>query len=286
MVVASLIERKRDGGSLTDGEWAGFIEAFADGRIPDYQMAAMLMAVCWRGLNDAELQSVTSAMLHSGESLTFPAGALPRIDKHSTGGVGDKTSIILAPLVATCGMAIPMMAGRGLGHTGGTVDKLESIPGFRTGLTLDQVRAQIERLGVAIFCQTAEVAPVDRRLYALRDVTATIASIPLIAASIMSKKLAEGLNGLVLDVKTGSGAFMPEPAGALELARTMVAIGEGSGCTTVALITAMDRPLGRAMGNALEIEECLQALEGQGPPDLMEVTLALATEMLHLGGIA
>jgi len=286
MVVASLIERKRDGGALTAGEWAALIEAFAADRVPRYQMAAMLMAILWRGLAPAELQAMTDAMLNSGARLDFSGLDRPVVDKHSTGGVGDKTSLILAPLVACCGVAVPMMSGRGLGHTGGTVDKLESIPGFRTGLSLDETRAQVERIGVAMLSQTPEIAPADRKLYALRDVTATVESIPLICASIMSKKLAEGLGGLVLDVKTGSGAFLPSIDDGLELARTMIRVGEGHGCRTVALLTAMDRPLGRAMGHALEIEESLQALEGKGPDDLVTVTMALAVEMLLMAGVA
>jgi pyrimidine-nucleoside phosphorylase len=206
-------------------------------------------------------------------------------DKHSTGGVGDKVSLLLAPMVASCGVSVPMMSGRGLGHTGGTLDKLESIPGFRTGISLEEADRLVRSLGCAMLRQTGEIAPADGKLYALRDVTATVESIPLIAASIMSKKLAEGLTGLVLDVKTGSGAFLPDLDRALELAKTMIRLGENQGCRTVALLTAMDRPLGRALGNALEIEECIQSLEGRGPADLMAVTLALGEEMLLLGGM-
>src|SRR5512143_504850 len=261
MLFPSLIERKRDGGELAPAEWRDVIAEYLRDRIPDYQMAAMLMAIVWRGLGPEELEALTGAMLGSGAVLDWTGVTAPRVDKPSTGGVGDRVALILAPLVACCGVAVRMMSGRGLGHTGGTTDKLEAIPGFRTALTLGQVRAQVESIGVAMFGQSESIVPADRRLYALRDVTGTVPSIPLIAASIMSKKPAEGSSGLVLDVKTGSGAFMTEPELALTLARTMVALGEGHGCQTAALITAMDRPLGRAIGNALEVEEALLALE-------------------------
>jgi pyrimidine-nucleoside phosphorylase len=286
MVIPPLIEHKRDGHALEPRQWAELIAEYTADRVPDYQMAALLMAVVWRGLTTDELAALTDAMLASGDRLRFDGYPLPRVDKHSTGGVGDKVSLLLAPMVACCGVAVPMMSGRGLGHTGGTLDKLESIPGFRTGLSLREARAQIERLGCVMLGQTPEIAPADKRLYALRDVTATVESIPLISASIMSKKLAEGLNGLVLDVKTGSGAFLPEPARAIELAETMIALGEVRGCPTVALLTAMDRPLGRACGNALEMEEAIEGLRGEGPADLMEVTYALGAEMLVLVGAA
>ena len=285
MLFPSLIERKRDGGVLTQDEWRATITGYLADAIPDYQMAAMLMAVVWRGLDAAELSGLTQAMLDSGTRFDWTGSGRPRVDKHSTGGVGDKVSLALAPLVASCGVAVPMMSGRGLGHTGGTTDKLEAIPGFRTDLSLDEARAQVDRIGVAMFGQSERIAPADRRLYALRDVTGTVPSIPLIAASIMSKKLAEGLSGLVLDVKAGSGAFMTSPEHALELARTMVTIGEAHGCRTTALVTAMDRPLGRAIGNALEVEEALLALDGRGPEDLLLVTRALAVEMLLLAGV-
>lgn len=285
MVFQSLIERKRDGGALTPAEWQAAIEGLLSGRIPDYQMAALLMAVTWRGLAPEELAALTEVMLASGARLEFVDAGAARVDKHSTGGVGDKVSLVLAPLVAACGARVPMMSGRGLGHTGGTVDKLESIPGFRVGMSLTDARAQLERLGCVLFSQTSEIAPADSRLYALRDVTGTVPSIPLIAASIMSKKLAEGLNGLVLDVKVGSGAFLPEIDRARELAHTMVALGRRYGCPTVALLTAMDRPLGRACGNALEVEEAIASLSGEGPADLLEVVMALAVEMLRVGGI-
>jgi pyrimidine-nucleoside phosphorylase len=286
MVIPSLIQHKRDGHALQPAQWSELIREYTAGRIPDYQMSALLMAVVWRGLEPGELAALTDAMIASGDQLRFEGFAQPRVDKHSTGGVGDKVSLLLAPMVASCGLAVPMMSGRGLGHTGGTLDKLESIAGFRTALTLRETRAQIERIGCAMLGQTPEIAPADKRLYALRDVTGTVESIPLISASIMSKKLAEGLNGLVLDVKTGSGAFLPEAARAIELAQTMIALGQVRGCPTVALLTAMDRPLGRACGNALEVEEAIEGLHGDGPADLMEVTYALGVEMLILGAAA
>ncbi|HKT61148.1 MAG TPA: thymidine phosphorylase [Gemmatimonadales bacterium] len=286
MVIPTLIEHKRDGGALTAQQWSGLIRAYVAGRVPDYQMSALLMAIYFRGLEPEELAALTDTMIDSGDRLRFDGFPRPVADKHSTGGVGDKVSLLLAPMVAACGVAVPMMSGRGLGHTGGTLDKLESIPGFRTNLSLREARDQIERLGCAMLGQTPEIAPADKRLYALRDVTATVESIPLISASIMSKKLAEGLNGLVLDVKTGSGAFLPDLSKSIELARTMIGLGEARGCPTVALLTAMDRPLGRACGNALEMEEAIEGLRGSGPPDLMEVTYALGAEMLALVGAA
>src|SRR6476661_6076120 len=285
MVIPALIEHKRDGGALTAAQWSDLIRAYVAGQVPDYQMSALLMAIYFRGLEPAELAALTDTMIDSGDRLHFDGYALPLVDKHSTGGVGDKTSLLLAPMLASCGVAVPMMSGRGLGHTGGTLDKLESIPGFRTGLSLREAEAQVARIGCAMIGQTPEIAPADRKLYALRDVTGTVESIPLISASIMSKKLAEGLDGLVLDVKTGSGAFLPELERAIELARTMIALGETRSCRTVALLTAMDRPLGRACGNALEVEEALQGLGGEGPDDLMQVTYALGVEMLLLAGV-
>lgn len=286
MVVPRLIERKRDGGALTDDEWRALVDGYTRGTIPDYQIAALAMAVLFRGLTDRELSTLTDAMLGSGDRLRFDGESRPRVDKHSTGGVGDKTSLLLAPLLAACGALVPMMSGRGLGHTGGTLDKLEAIPGFRTDLALQEAAAQVRRIGVAMIGQTAEVAPADRKLYALRDVTGTVESVPLISASIMSKKLAEGLTGLVLDVKIGSGAFLPDPEQALLLARTMIGLGEARGCPTVALLTAMDRPLGVACGNALEVKEAIAGLRGEGPEDLMTVTLALGVEMLLMAGLA
>jgi pyrimidine-nucleoside phosphorylase len=282
MVIPALIEHKRDGGALSAQEWSQLIRAYVAGQVPDYQISALLMAIYFRGLEPAELAALTDTMIDSGDRLRFDGLRRPVADKHSTGGVGDKVSLLLAPMVASCGVAVPMMSGRGLGHTGGTLDKLESIPGFRTNLTLREAKAQVERLGCCMLGQTPEIAPADKRLYALRDVTATVESIPLISASIMSKKLAEGLNGLVLDVKTGSGAFLTDLSKTIELARTMIGLGEARGCPTVALLTAMDRPLGRACGNALEMEEAIEGLRGSGPPDLMEVTYALAAEMLVL----
>ena len=286
MLAHRLIERKRDGGRIEPGEWRALMNAYAAGHIPDYQMAALIMAVFIRGLDRDETSALMDAMLGSGKKLDLSSFTKPRIDKHSTGGVGDKVSIVLAPLVAVCGVAVPMMSGRGLGHTGGTLDKLEAIPGFRTDLSLDDAVKQLEELGCALIGQTSEIAPADRKLYALRDATGTVESIPLIAASIMSKKLAESLTGLVLDVKRGSGAFLPELDRGLDLARTMIELGVDHGCPVVALLTAMDRPLGRACGNALEVEEAILALRGEGPPDLMNVTYALGAEMLVLGGVA
>jgi len=285
MLARTLIERKRNGLRIASGEWNQLMRRYGAGEIPDYQMSALAMAIYFNGLDRQELVAFTNAMLHSGSTLDLTHLRTPRIDKHSTGGVGDKVSIVLAPLVASCGVAVPMMSGRGLGHTGGTLDKLESIPGFRTNLSLAEAAHLVETIGCALLGQTPEIAPADRRLYALRDATATVESIPLIAASIMSKKLAESLTGLVLDVKRGSGAFLPELDRGLTLARTMIDLGVDHGCPVVALITAMDRPLGHACGNALEIEESIMALRGEGPPDLMAVTYALGAEMLLMGGV-
>ena len=286
MEARALIERKRNGGRLTAAEWRGLMAAYAAGDVPDYQMAALAMAIWFSGLEREEIGALTEAMRASGALLDLDHLSVPRLDKHSTGGVGDKVSLILAPLVSACGVAVPMMSGRGLGHTGGTLDKLEAIPGFRTDLSLAQATRQLEAIGCALIGQTAEIAPADRKLYALRDATATVDSIPLIAASIMSKKLAEGLTGLVLDVKRGSGAFLPALEQGLALAETMIQLGADHGVPVVALLTAMDRPLGRACGNALETEESIMALRGDGPPDLMAVTYALGAEMLVMGGIA
>ena len=284
MVIPRLIERKRDGEALAPGEWRRLIRAYVAGEVPDYQMAALAMAVVFRGLTDPELNELVDAMLTSGERMDFAGYPEPRVDKHSIGGVGDKTSLLLAPMLACCDVAVPMISGRGLGHTGGTLDKLEAIPGFRTGLSLAQARAQLDEIGVVMLGQTPELVPADRKLYALRDVTGTVESVPLIAASIMSKKLAEDLTGLVLDIKTGSGAFLTDPVQSRRLAETMVRIGEAHGCRTVCLLTAMDRPLGIACGNALETAEAIAGLRGEGPADLMEVTYALGVEMLRVSG--
>src|SRR3954464_13038166 len=286
MLAQRLIERKRDGGRLEAGEWRALTLAYAAGHVPDYQMAAFLMACFLRGLDREETSALTEAMLNSGDRLVLADLGVPRIDKHSTGGVGDKTSLILAPLIASLGVAVPMMSGRGLGHTGGTLDKLESIPGFRTSLSLIEAERQIARIGCAMIGQTDEMLPADRKIYALRDATATVEVIPLIAASIMSKKLAEGLTGLVLDIKRGSGSFLPELDDELELAKAMIDLGATHGCPVVALVTAMDRPLGHACGNALEVVEAIDVLKGGGPPDLIEVTMALGARMLVLGTVA
>ena len=282
---ATLIRAKRDGRRLADGDITWLFEAYARHEVADEQMSALLMAIFFRGLDGAELRAWTAAMIASGDRLDLSCIARPTVDKHSTGGVGDKVSLILAPLVAACGAAVPQLSGRGLGHTGGTLDKLESIPGFRAGLTPAQTLAVLASAGCVICAAGAGLAPADRRLYALRDVTGTVESIPLIASSIMSKKIAEGTSALVLDVKVGSGAFMKSREAARELAETMVALGEEHGVRTRALLTAMDVPLGRAVGNAVEVAEALQALQGDGPADLMEVTLALARQMLALAGL-
>ncbi|MEO8911229.1 MAG: thymidine phosphorylase [Gemmatimonadaceae bacterium] len=286
MIVPRLIERKRNGEILEPGEIRELILAYAAGGVPDYQMAALLMAVYFRGLNPAEMNALMDAMLESGKRLDLSRLPVPRLDKHSTGGVGDKVSLILAPLIASLGVAVPMMSGRGLGHTGGTLDKLESIPGFRTALTLAEAEEQVARIGCAMLSQTDEIVPADRKLYALRDATATVEVIPLIAASIMSKKIAESLTGLVLDIKRGSGSFLPELEEEIQLAQAMIDLGAQHGCPVVALVTAMDRPLGEACGNALEVAEAIEVLKGGGPPDLIEVTFALGAEMLVLATLA
>jgi pyrimidine-nucleoside phosphorylase len=286
MLAHRLIEKKRDGGRLDPGEWRALVMAYAAGHVPDYQMSAFLMACFLKGLDHGETAALTEAMLNSGDKFDLASLGKPRLDKHSIGGVGDKVSLILAPLVSLFGIAVPMVSGRGLGHTGGTLDKLESIPGFRTDLTLAEARQQLDDLGCALLGQTSEIAPADRKMYALRDATATVASIPLIASSIMSKKLAEDLTGLVIDIKRGSGAFLTELDEVMALAKEMISIGDSHGCPVVALFTAMDRPLGRACGNALEVEEAIATLRGEGPADLVEVTIALSVEMLLLAGVA
>jgi thymidine phosphorylase len=281
----SVIRAKRDGQRLADDDIRWLFEAYARHEVADEQMSALLMAVYFNGLDGAELRTWTAAMIDSGDRLDLSSVTRPTVDKHSTGGVGDKVSLILAPLVAACGAAVPQLSGRGLGHTGGTLDKLEAIPGFRAALTPGETIAVLAEAGCVICAAGSGLAPADRRLYALRDVTATVESIPLIASSIMSKKIAEGTSALVLDVKVGTGAFMTSYDRARELAETMVALGEEHGVRTRALLTRMDVPLGRAVGNAVEVEESVQALRGNGPADLMEVTLALAREMLALAGL-
>ena len=265
---------------------AELVTRYAEGAVPDYQMAAFCMAVFFRGMSAAELQALTGAMLHSGDVLDLSDIPGPKVDKHSTGGVGDKTSLAVAPLAAACGVKVPMVSGRGLGHTGGTLDKLEAIPGFQIQLPVERFREVLRSVGACLIGQTDRIAPADRKLYALRDLTATVESIPLIAASILSKKLAEGIDGLVLDVKAGSGAFMKRLPDARALARTLVGLGRGMGKDVTALLTDMDQPLGQAVGNALEVKEILLLLHGGGPPDLRELTVALTAEMLLLGGVA
>lgn len=290
-----IIRKKRDGFELSDAELSFIIEQYVSGNIPDYQVSALLMAIFFRGMTDAETVNLTKIMVNSGSVLDLSDISGPKIDKHSTGGVGDKTSIILAPLLASAGIIVPMISGRGLGHTGGTLDKLEAIPGFRIDLHMQEFKENLKNIGVSMIGQTSEIAPADGKLYALRDVSATVESIPLIASSIMSKKLAEGIDGLVLDVKVGSGAFMKKLDDARRLAATMVNIGNSMGVKTVAVLTDMDQPLGKTIGNSLEIKECISALRGQWADDLREVTLTLGAWMietatmvsdfsLHIGG--
>jgi pyrimidine-nucleoside phosphorylase len=280
MIPSRIIETKRDGNPLAPGHLEAFLQGYLDGSVPDYQMAAFLMAAYFRGMDVEEADVLVRCMLGSGSVLDLSWLDAPKVDKHSTGGVGDKVSLALAPLAAELGLYVPMMSGRGLAHTAGTLDKLEAFPGFRSELSLEEFRDVLGRVGCAMISQTSEIAPLDRRLYALRDVTATVPIIPFIAASIMSKKLAEDLDGLVLDVKVGSGAFVPEEERALSLAGAMVGIGQARGLSTVALLTAMDRPLGRAVGNALETAEAVACLRGEGPPDLQDLVLTEASEML------
>ena len=281
--IVDVIRRKRDGGELTRDEIGYIVSAYTEGAIPDYQIAALLMAIVLKGMSKPELAALTEAMLHSGQVLDFSDIPGRKVDKHSTGGVGDKTSLVLAPIVAAGGLPVPMISGRGLGHTGGTLDKLESIPGFNVNLSLAEFRRVLRECGCGLIGQTAEIAPADKKLYALRDVTGTVESPSLICASIMSKKLAEGLDALVLDVKTGSGAFMKKEEDAVHLADLMVETGRRMGKRVVALITDMSQPLGRAAGNANEVAECIDVLKGGGPADLRDLCLELSGWMFYLG---
>ncbi|NEW41136.1 thymidine phosphorylase [Nocardia cyriacigeorgica] len=287
MDAVSIITAKRDGGQLTDQQIDWVIDAFTRGAVADEQMSALAMAVLWRGMTRRETARWTAAMIDSGSRLDFTDLPRPAVDKHSTGGVGDKITLPLAPLVAACGAAVPQLAGRGLGYTGGTLDKLESIPGWQADITVSRMREILAdpAAGAVVCAAGADLAPADKRLYALRDVTGTVESIPLIASSIMSKKIAEGTGGLVLDVKVGSGAFMKNIEDARELATTMVELGEDAGVRTAALLTGMDTPLGRTAGNALEVAEAVEVLAGGGPADVVELTLALAREMIELAGL-
>src|SRR3954469_22790898 len=285
MDAIDVLRTKRDGGRLTPEQIRWIIAAYTDGSVPDEQMSALLMAVFFRGMTGDELAVWTQAMIDSGERKDLSSLGRPTADKHSTGGVGDKVTLPLAPLVAACGLAVPQLSGRGLGHTGGTLDKLESIPGWRALLSNEEMLAQLEDVGAVICAAGDGLAPADRKLYALRDVTGTVDAIPLIATSIMSKKIAEGTGALVLDVKVGSGAFMKDLDRARELARTMVELGGAHGVTTIALLTDMSTPLGRAIGNAVEVAESLEVLAGGGPADVVELTLALAREMLDAAGL-
>ncbi len=286
MIPYEIILKKRNGEELSKEEIDFMVQGFTKGEIPDYQMAAFLMAVFFRGMSFRETKDLTLSMMNSGKVLDLSAVGKMTVDKHSTGGVGDKVSLILAPLVASAGVVVPMMSGRGLGHTGGTLDKLESISGFNVNLSEEQFIEQLKKIGVAIIGQTKDIAPADKKIYALRDVTATVDSIPLITASIMSKKFAEGTDAIVMDVKWGSGAFMQTLESAEELARTIVGVGKEAGKKVVAYITDMNEPLGKMVGNAVEVKESIEALKGNGEGRLMEVVMTLASEMLVIGGVA
>ena len=283
MTAYEIISKKRDKHPLSSEEIGFFIKGYTLGKIPDYQMSALLMAIYLKGMDEEESRALMESYLHSGQTINLDHIPGIKVDKHSTGGVGDKVSIILAPIVAAAGVTVPMISGRGLGHSGGTLDKLESIPGFMVDYNIDEFKNKLEQTGVCLIGQTSELAPADKKIYALRDVTATVQSIPLIGASIMSKKIAEGIDALVLDVKTGVGAFMTEYDQAVRLAKSLIHIGEDAGKKTIAYITDMNNPLGYTVGNWLEIEECIECLQGKGPEDLMEVTHQLAGAMIYLG---